>query len=163
MCRCFSFATRWTCHLKLRPRYCDACQNSALLVQTGSRVRSGLQVETSWQSGASLRIHNGKAEGWHDPTKGNATLQTATRIAVVNSRPRIQGVHLVAKATDCASMRPTFAYGAVRMRARAWHGSRDAQEQTIRKEGCCALAALRADLRLSCQSLRSWAACSRHG
>ena len=59
--------------------------------------------------------------------KRRCRLQLASR--PVNSRPRIQSVHLIAAATDCASVRPTFAYGAVRMRARAWHGTCDAHEQ----------------------------------
>ena len=63
-------------------------------------------------------------------------LQLASRL--VNSRPCFQGVHLIAAATDCASVRPTFAYGAVWTRTRAWDGSCDAHEQTICEEGCCA-------------------------
>ena len=93
---------------------------------------------------ATKRAHEAYRCEWNRPStmerrKNSTTLQRERRRCrlqlvslPVNSRSRIQGVLLVTTVTDCASMRPTFAYGAVRMRARAWHSTRDAHEQTIR-------------------------------
>ena len=101
---------------------------SELLSELMRRVVVSGTVPPQWKGGRLARLYEGE--------RRRCGLQLAPWL--VNSRPRFQGVHLFAAATDCASVRPTFAYGAVWMRARGWHGSCDAHEQTICEEGSCA-------------------------
>ena len=89
-----------------------------LLSELMRRVVANGTVPPQWTGGRLARLYK--------MDRRRCRLQLASPL--VNGRPCIG-----ATATDCASMRPAFACGAVRMRARAWHGTRDAHEQTIRK------------------------------
>ena len=80
-----------------------------LLSELMRRVVVNGTVPPQWKGGRLARLHLGRGDA-----------------ADCNS-------HRGLLITDCASVRPAFAYGTVRMRARAWHGPRDAHKH---KKSC---------------------------
>ena len=82
------------------------------------RIVANGTVPPQWKGGRLARLYKGKGDA-----------------ADCNShRGLLVADHASKVFTSLLHMRPTLAYGAVRMRARAC----DAHEQTLRKEGCCA-------------------------